>query len=98
MDNLDSNSVAVFAVIAVLVLLAIAAWAMQHRRQSERLQQRFGTEYTHTVDRMGSREKAEAELLARERRVERLHLASRCRRPTPALHAGMEAAAGALRR
>jgi hypothetical protein len=74
MDNLDSNSVAVFAVIAVLVLLAVAAWAMQHRRQSERLQQRFGTEYRHTVDRMGSRDKAEAELLARERRVERLHL------------------------
>ena len=74
MDNLDSNSVAVFAVIAVLVLLAVAAWAMQHRRQSERLQQRFGTEYTHTVDQMGSRDKAEAELLARERRVERLHL------------------------
>ena len=74
MDNLDSNTVAVFSVLAVLVLLAIAAWAMQRRRQSERLQQRFGTEYTHTVDRMGSRDKAEAELLARERRVERLHI------------------------
>jgi hypothetical protein len=74
MDNLDSNTVAVFTVIAVLVLLAVAAWATQRRRQSERLQQRFGAEYAHTVDHMGSRDKAEAELLARERRVERLHL------------------------
>ena len=74
MDNLDSNTVAVLAVIALLALLAIAAWAMQNRRQSQRLQQRFGPEYSHTVDRMGSRDKAEAELLARERRVEGLHL------------------------
>ena len=61
-------------VIAVLAVLAISAWATQRRRQSHRLQQRFGTEYTRTVDRLGSREKAEAELLARQRRVQRLHI------------------------
>jgi hypothetical protein len=74
MDTLDNNTIAVVAVIAVLVVLALAAWATQRRRQSQRLQQRFGSEYRHTVDRMGSRDEAEAELLARERRVERLHL------------------------
>jgi hypothetical protein len=74
MDNLDTNTLGVFVVLAVLVVLALAAWAMQRRRQSDRLQQRFGPEYAHTVDHMGSRDKAEAELLARERRVERLRI------------------------
>ena len=48
---------------------------MQHRRdESDRLQQRFGSEYKRAMDHLGSREKAEAELLAREQRVKRLHI------------------------
>ena len=74
MNNLDSNTIATLTVVAVLALLALIAWAMQRRHQSERLQQRFGTEYARTVDDMGSRDKAEAELLERERRVQRLHI------------------------
>lgn len=74
MTNLDTNTLVVLSVLAALLVLAIVAWAMQRRRQSDRLQQRFGTEYARAVDHLGSREKAEAELLARERRVERLHI------------------------
>lgn len=74
MNNLDSNTIAVLIALAVLVVLAVAAWGMQRRNRSQRLQQRFGMEYGRTVDRLGSRDEAEAELLQRERRVERLHI------------------------
>lgn len=74
MTDLDTNTLTVLTIIAVLAVVALLAWAMQHRNQSERLQQRFGSEYARAVDHLGSREKAEAELLARERRVQRLHI------------------------
>ena len=75
MDNLDSNTVAVVAVIAVLA----GARAWPHGRcsggASRSVCSNASAPNTHTrCDRMGSRDKAEAELLARERRVERLHL------------------------
>jgi len=67
------------AVIAVVILLALiaAAWliAREHRRrQSLRLRRRFGPEYERVVSERGDRSQAEAELLAREKRVERLKL------------------------
>src|SRR5262245_24225749 len=70
----DTNTLAALSIVAVLVLLALAVWAQQRRNRSQWLQQRFGAEYARTVDHLGSREKAEAELLARQRRVERLHI------------------------
>ena len=42
------------------------------RRQSRRLQERFGPEYGRVVAQRGDRTKAESELKAREQRVERL--------------------------
>lgn len=70
----DNTTLTAVGVVVLLALLALAAWLAQRRHQSYRLQQRFGTEYTRTVDHLGSREKAEAELRDRERRVERLHI------------------------
>ena len=72
--NLDTNTLTGLAIVAVLALLGLATWLMQHRNQSQRLQQRFGSEYARVVERFGSREKAEAELRAREERVERMRL------------------------
>lgn len=68
-------------VIAAVILLALvaAAWLItreQRRKQSQRLQQRFGPEYSRVISERGDRTRAEAELLARERRVERLKLIS----------------------
>jgi hypothetical protein len=57
----------------VTALLLLAAWLISRRRkQSERLQQRFGAEYGRTVGELGGRTKAESELKAREERVELL--------------------------
>ena len=72
--NLDNTTLMVLSIVGVLVVLALVAWAMQRRNQSDRLRQRFGPEYSRMVDELGSRDKAEAELLARQRRVEKLHI------------------------
>ncbi|MGR4880201.1 hypothetical protein ACIPUC_12290 [Streptomyces sp. LARHCF249] len=50
-------------VAVVLVLAGIAAWMFRRRR---RLQERFGPEYERTVERMGSRRAADADLRDRE--------------------------------
>jgi len=63
----------IVAAVVVIALLATAAWFFsQRKRQSERLQQRFGPEYARTVGELGGRTKAESELKAREKRVEHL--------------------------
>jgi hypothetical protein len=71
---LDTSTVAALVIIGLLAALALVAWATQGRRRSQHLEQRFGPEYTRVLDALGSREKAEAELLAREQRVKRLHI------------------------
>jgi hypothetical protein len=62
--------------VVVLAVLALAAWfiAKKKREQSRRLQQHFGSEYGRTVEALGGRTKAESDLMAREKRVERLVL------------------------
>ncbi len=63
----------IVAGVGVVALLALAAWVFfQRRRQSDRLQQRFGPEYDRTVGELGGRTKGESELKAREQRVEHL--------------------------
>jgi hypothetical protein len=61
--------------VVVIALLAIAAWLfLQKKKQSARLQQRFGPEYGRTLGELGGRTKAESELKAREERVEHLNI------------------------
>ena len=63
----------IVAGVVVIALLALAAWFFsQKKKQSARLQQRFGAEYDRTVGELGGRTKAESELKAREERVEHL--------------------------
>ena len=72
MNTLPLQWIIVAGVVAI-ALLALAAWFFfQKKKQSARLQQRFGPEYTRTIDELGGRTKAEAELKAREKRVEDL--------------------------
>jgi hypothetical protein len=69
---MDMNLIAVVAVI--VLLLAVAALLLARRRRSEKLAERFGPEYDRAVHDLGSRDKAEAELAARQKRVDKLHL------------------------
>ncbi len=61
----------------ILVAVVVAAWLVvreRRRKQSVRLQERFGPEYARVISERGDRARAEAELLAREKRVERFKL------------------------
>ena len=73
MDTLNTQWVLI-AGVAIAALIAFAVWFFYRKKQSKRLQNRFGPEYQRAVDDLGSQSKAEAELKARERRVERLDI------------------------
>ncbi len=71
------NSTQLFVIViaaAVLVLLVGFLIVRGARRRHAELVQRFGPEYERAVDEFGSETRAERELLARERRVQKLHL------------------------
>jgi hypothetical protein len=73
--NTTNPNLVVIAAILILVVAAAVWWVYtQKRKQSARLQQRFGPEYGSTVERLGNRTKAEADLLAREKRVQGLNI------------------------
>jgi hypothetical protein len=72
--NMDRDSLIILTAAVIVVLIALVAWFTYRQRRSERLKQRFGPEYGRAVDHLGSRTKAEAELHARETRVERLRI------------------------
>jgi hypothetical protein len=74
MNTIPINWIIVTGVL-VVALVAVAAWFISRRRkQSQRLQERFGSEYGRAVDELGDRTKAESELRAREKRVEGLNI------------------------
>lgn len=76
--NLSTNPTLTYILVGVLIaaVIAVIAWssAQKKRRQSQRLQQRFGPEYARLVNELGGRRKAEAELATREKRVERFNI------------------------
>src|SRR4030095_13218720 len=70
--TMDTNLMLV--ILMILALLAVAVFLHVRRHASHTLEKRFGPEYGHVVDELGSRSKAEAELKARQKRVEQLHI------------------------
>jgi hypothetical protein len=73
MNAIPANTL-IFAVVLIVAVGAIVAWVVMQRQRTQRLQQRFGPEYTRTVDEFGGRTRAEAELTRREQRVARLNI------------------------
>jgi len=74
MANMDPQTSMILAGIVLTALVAIAAWLLYRNNQSHRLEHRFGPEYRKAMEDMGSRNKAEAELREREKRVARLKI------------------------
>ena len=72
MDTMDAQAWGIVVGVVILALIAIAALLVYQKRQSHRLEQRFGPEYRRAVNDLGSKTKAESELRAREKRVEKL--------------------------
>jgi hypothetical protein len=74
METLDTQTWIIVAAVVVLGLVALGAWLFYQKKQSQKLQERFGPEYGRTVNEFGSRTKGESELKSREKRVERLDI------------------------
>ena len=74
METLDTQTWVIIAAIVVLGLVVLGAWIFYQKKQSQKLQERFGPEYGRTVSELGSRTKGESELKAREKRVEQLEI------------------------
>jgi hypothetical protein len=69
---MDTQTLGIIAI--VVALLVVAVWLLLRQKQSKSLEKRFGPEYERTVEEMGSRPKAEAELMSRQKRVEKLDI------------------------
>ena len=64
----------VWLVIAVVVVALVVGASVARRRRSEQLRESFGPEYEHVAGQTGSERKAEAELAARQRRVDKFEI------------------------
>jgi hypothetical protein len=73
---MPASSWVVIAVVVVIVVVVamIVARSMSRRRRSERLKNHFGPEYDRTVGESGDQGAAEKELVARERKREKLDI------------------------
>jgi len=74
MNTMNTQTLIIAAVVVVALLIALGAWLQYQKKQSQRLEKRFGSEYGRAVDALGSRAKAESELKMREERVEHLNI------------------------
>jgi hypothetical protein len=63
----------VLIALGILIVVAVVAFVAS-RRRSRRLRERFGPEYDRMAEQTDARRKVEADLAAREKRVERLDL------------------------
>ena len=74
MDMFANQDWELLGSIVLIALLAIVAFFVWRRNESQGLVDRFGPEYGRTVDELGSRPRAEKELKARQRRVSKLDI------------------------
>jgi hypothetical protein len=72
MDSATTTTIVIAA--AVLVVLAALIFVALHRRRTQNLRSRFGPEYQRTVEDVGDRRRAEADLHEREKRMSRLEI------------------------
>jgi hypothetical protein len=66
------GSTLVMLVVAAVVLSALVVWAMTRKRRTTKLVNQFGPEYDRTVESLGSKAKAEADLSARAKQRAKL--------------------------
>jgi ABC-type nickel/cobalt efflux system permease component RcnA len=72
---MDTQTTAVIIAVAIAVLvIAVVAWLIVRNRRSQELRRRFGVEYDRAVQSSGRISAAEADLIARTKRVEGLHI------------------------
>jgi hypothetical protein len=62
------------AIVVAVLVLAVIGWLVWQRQRSEKLRARYGPEYARTVNELGDKRRAEAELVKREERVAALDI------------------------
>jgi FtsZ-interacting cell division protein ZipA len=65
-----NTSTIVIVIVVVVVIGIILGLIFSRRKKTEQLQNKFGTEYDHTVERLGDDKKAQKELEDRQKHVE----------------------------
>jgi len=68
------TGITIALVIAAVITIGVVVWFVVRGKRSKHLKQHFGPEYDRTVRHSGSREKAEAELREREKRVRKFDI------------------------
>ena len=71
---MNTTYIIIAVVLAFIVMGAILWPTLARRKRSERLHEKFGSEYEHTVQTLGDERKAQAELEERQKRVEGLDI------------------------
>ncbi|MDM0082315.1 hypothetical protein QTI17_17115 [Variovorax sp. J31P179] len=69
MNAMTPQTWTLVAIVAAVIVIALAAYAIRRSKESQGLRTRFGPEYDRAVQAHGSRAQAEAELRRREERV-----------------------------
>lgn len=70
----DWSGFLIAVLVIVVVLAVVAGWWMARRNRSARLREQFGPEYDRTVGELGKQRAAEAELLNREKKHQKLDI------------------------
>lgn len=73
MDDTTQTSTLIIVIVAVIAL-ALLLWFFTQQRRSRKLHDRYGEEYERTVADLGKRDRAEANLLDREKRIKTLDI------------------------
>ncbi len=64
----------ILAIVAVVIAVGLIIWIASLSFRSARLKKKYGPEYDYTLDKLGDRRTAEADLKEREKRVHQLDL------------------------
>jgi hypothetical protein len=71
---MDQITLIVIIVVVALVVVAVGVWMYMQKRRTEQVRERFGPEYDRAVTEHGDQRGAQAELEARQKRVEQLDI------------------------
>jgi len=71
---MDTKTLVAILMAVVVVALVVFVFAIERKRRSQRLKERFGPEYDQLVKEQGDPRRAEAVLADREKRVEKLSI------------------------
>jgi hypothetical protein len=73
---MDQTYIIIIAVVVLVIIGGILGLIFARHRKAGNLQERFGAEYDHTVEVMGDKKKAQAELNERQKHVDALAIRS----------------------